>query len=131
MEENEIPSSPPIFSHKRWHHRQGYQRCVEFVGITKNDDYFGRGFPLCAVIEFKQSIYRYAPRTYELAKLLASLRLLYGEEYIEELNALAEVEYLKLKREFDRYRQMLKEKLEEEERRKKGERRWLITFGRD
>jgi len=118
MEKDKIPSSPPLFRHKRWHHRQDYQRIVEFVGIDKNDEDFGRGFSLCVVIEFKRSIYRYAPRTYELAKLLASLRLLYGEEYMEELNALTEVEYLKLRREFDRYRQMLKEKLEEEERKK-------------
>ena len=98
MSHKNIPSSPPLFSHKRWSHRRGYQRCVYFVGIDKNDDYFGRGFPLCAVIKFKQSIYRYTPRTYEVAKLLASLRILYGDEYMEELMALAEVEYLKMRR---------------------------------
>jgi len=107
MSDKDIPSSPPLFSHKRWSHRRGYQRCVAFVGIDKNDEFFGRGFPLCAVIEFKRSIYRYAPRTYEVAKLLASLRILYGEEYMEELLALAEVEYLKMRR----------------------ERKWLTLFG--
>lgn len=107
MSEENISSSLPLFSHKRWSHRQGYQRCVAFVGIDKNDENFGKGFPLCAVIEFKRSIYRYAPRTYEVAKLLASLRILYGEEYMEELMALAEVEYLKMRR----------------------ERKWLMRFG--
>ena len=98
MRKVKIPSSPPLFSHKRWSHRRGYQRCVYFVGIDKNDDYFGEGFPLCAVIKFKRPIYRYTPRTYEVAKLLATLKILYGEEYMEELNALAEVEYLKMRR---------------------------------
>jgi len=99
MEEDKIPSSPPLFRHKRWHHRHGYQRCVEYVGIDKNDDYFGRGFPLCAVIKFRRSIYRYCPRTYELARLLATLKLLYGEEYMEELFAWMELEYVRMRRE--------------------------------
>jgi len=98
MSEEKIPSSPPLFRHKKGRHRHGYQRCVEFVGIDKNDDYFGEGFPLCAVIKFKRSIYRYTPRTYELARLLATLKILYGEEYMEELNALAEVEYVRMRR---------------------------------
>ena len=107
MSEEQISSSPPLFSHRRCSYRRGYQRCVYFVGIDKNDNYFGEGFPLCAVIKFKRPIYRYTPRSSELAKLLASLRILYGEEYMEELNALAEVEYLKMRR----------------------EKKWLIIFG--
>ena len=98
MSEVQIPSSPPLFFHKKGKHKHGYQKCVAFVGIDKNDDYFGNGFPLCAVIKFKHPIYRYTPRTHEIAKLLATLKLLYGEEYIEELNALAKVEYLKIRR---------------------------------
>jgi len=107
MSEKKEPSSPPLFSHKRCSHRRGYQKCVKYIGIDKNNERFGRGFPLCAVIKFKRPIYRYTPRTSELAKLLASLRILYGEEYMEELNALAEVEYLKMRR----------------------EKKWLIIFG--
>ena len=97
MSEEKIPSSPPLFSHKKGRHRHGYQQCVEYVGIDKNDDYFGEGFPLCAVIEFKYRIYRYTPRTYELARLLASLKILYGEKYMEELLALTEVEYVRMR----------------------------------
>jgi len=91
-------SSPPLFSHKKWRHRKGYQRCVTHVGLDKNDKHFGSGFPLCAVIKFKLPVHRYAPRTCEIAKLLATLRLLYGDDYMRELNALAEVEYLKMLR---------------------------------
>ena len=98
MSEVKIPSSPPLFSHKKGKHGYGYQRCVAFVGIDKNDDYFGGGFPLCAVIKFKRRIYRYTPRTYELARLLATLKILYGEEYIEELLAWAELEYVRMRR---------------------------------
>ena len=98
MSEENISSSLPLFTHKRWSHRQGYQRCVKYVGIDKNNEWYGKGFPLCAVIKFDFPITRYAPRTYEVAKLLASLRILYGEEYMEELMALAEVEYLKMRR---------------------------------
>ena len=98
MSKVQISSSPPLFSHKKGRHRQGYQRCVEYVGIDKNDDYFGEGFPLCAVIKFKRSIYRYTPRTYEIARLLATLKILYGEEYMEELFAWAELEYLRMRR---------------------------------
>jgi len=99
MEEEKIPSSPPLFKHKQWHHRHGYQQCVKYVGIDKNNDYFGEGFPLCAVIKFRRPIYRYAPRTYELARLLASLKLLYGEEYMDELFAWMELEYVRMRRE--------------------------------
>jgi len=98
MSEVKISSSPPLFSHKKGKHRYGYQRCVEFVGIDKNNAYFGEGFPLNCVIKFKRSIYRYTPRTYELARLLAALKILYGEEYIEELLAWAELEYLRMRR---------------------------------
>ena len=98
MVKSKISSSPPLFSHKKGKHRHGYQRCVEFVGIDKNDDYFGEGFPLCAVIKFKRSIYRYTPRTYELARLLATLKILYGEEYMEELLAWVELEYMRMRR---------------------------------
>jgi len=99
MSREKESSSPPLFFHKQWSHRKGYQKCVQFVGIDKNNENFGKGFPLCAVIKFRFPIYRYTPRTSEIAKLLATLRILYGEEYIEELNALAEVEYLKMRRE--------------------------------
>jgi len=98
MGKDKISSSPPLFSHKRWSHRQGYQKCVKYIGIDKNNERFGRGFPLCAVIKFRIPVHRYTPRTQEIAKLLATLRYLYGEEYMEELNALAEVEYLKMRR---------------------------------
>jgi len=98
MSEEKISSSPPLFSHKQWSHRRGYQKCVKYIGIDKNNESFGGGFPLCAVIKFKFPIHRYTPRTHEIAKLLATLKLLYGEEYIEELNALAKVEYLKIRR---------------------------------
>jgi len=98
MSEGKEPSSPPLFSHKRWSHRQGYQKCVKYIGIDKNNERFGKGFPLCAVIKFRIPVIRYTPRTHEIAKLLATLRLLYGNEYMEELNALAEVEYLKIRR---------------------------------
>ncbi len=91
-------SSLPLFSHMRWKHRAGYQRCVRHVGMDKNDDYFGGGFPLCAVIKFKFPVYRYAPRTHEVARLLATFRLLYGDDYMRELEVLAEVEYLKMVR---------------------------------
>jgi len=99
MAKNKIPSSPPIFSHKRWSHRKGYQACVKFVGIDKNRESFGKGFPLCAVIKFRRPIYRYCPRTYELARLLATLKILYGEEYMEELFAWMELEYVRMRRE--------------------------------
>jgi len=98
MSKVKIPSSPPLFSHKKGRHRHGYQKCVEFVGIDKNDDYFGEGFPLCAVIKFNRLIYRYTPRTYELARLLATLKILYGEKYMEELLGWAELEYTKMRR---------------------------------
>ena len=98
MSEEKIPSSPPLFSHKKGRHRHGYQRCVAFVGIDKNNDYFGEGFPLCAVVQFKHPIYRYTPRTYELARLLATLKILYGEEYMEELLAWTELEYMRMRR---------------------------------
>ena len=98
MSEVKKPSSPPLFSHKRWSHRRGYQKCVKYIGIDKNNERFGKGFPLCAVIKFRLPIIRYTPRTHEIAKLLATLRLLYGNEYMEELNALAEIEYLKIRR---------------------------------
>jgi len=109
MEENKIPSSPPLFRHKRWHHRHGYQQCVKYVGIDKNNEDFGEGFPLCAVIKFKRPIYRYAPRTHELARLLAALKILYGEEYMEELFAWMELEYVRMRR----------------------EKKWLTIFGQD
>ena len=98
MDKSKISSSPPLFFHKRWSHRKGYQKCVKYIGIDKNDKRFGRGFPLCAVIKFKIPVYRYTPRTQEIAKLLATLRILYGEEYMEELFALAEIEYVKMRR---------------------------------
>lgn len=98
MSENKLPSSPPLFSHRKRRHGKGYQRCVAFVGIDKNDENFGQGFPLCVVIRFKRKIFRYAPRTYEVAKLLASLRILYGDKYMEELMAMVEAEYLKMRR---------------------------------
>jgi len=99
MSNKNIPSTPPLFSHKKWRHRRGYQQCVQYIGIDKNDDFYGDGFPLNCVIKFRLPVYRYTPRTWEVAKLLATLRILYGEEYMEELNALAEVEYLKMRRE--------------------------------
>ena len=98
MREAKIPSSPPLFLHKRWSHRRGYQKCIKYIGIDKNNEKYGYGFPLCCVIKFKFPIRRYTPRTSEIAKLLATLRLLYGEEYIEELFALAKVQYLKMRR---------------------------------
>jgi len=98
MSEEKIPSSPPLFSHKKGRHRQGYQRCVEYVGIDKNDDYFGEGYPLCAVIKFRIPVTRYTPRTYEIARLLATLKILYGEEYMEELLAWTELEYVRMRR---------------------------------
>jgi len=88
--------SPPLFSHRKWRHRAGYQKCVTHVGLDKNDKHFGSGFPLCAVIKFKLPVYRYAPRTSEIAKLLATLRLLYGDEYMRELDELAELEYYRM-----------------------------------
>ena len=109
MSEEKEPSSPPLFSHKRWSHRRGYQKCVKYIGIDKNNERFGRGFPLCAVIKFRIPVTRYAPRTQEIAKLLATLRILYGEEYMEELLALAELEYVRMRR----------------------RRAWLIIFGDD
>jgi len=99
MSDKSIPSTPPLFSHRKWRHRRGYQRCVQYIGIDKNDDFYGGGFPLNCVIKFRLPVCRYTPRTWEIAKLLATLRILYGEEYMEELNALAEVEYLKMRRE--------------------------------
>jgi len=98
MSNDNIPSTPPLFSHRKWRHRRGYQRCVYYIGIDKNDRCFGEGFPLNCVIKFKIPVYRYTPRTWEVAKLLATLRILYGEEYMEELMAMAEVEYLKMRR---------------------------------
>ena len=90
--------SPPLFSHKKWSHREGYQKCVRRVGLSRNADFYGKGFPLCCVIKFRFPVVRYAPRTVEVAKILATLRLLYGDDYMRELNALAEVEYLKMLR---------------------------------
>ena len=58
MSEVKISSPSPLFSHKKGKHRYGYQRCVAFVGIDKNNEHFGEGFPLCAVVKFKRSIYR-------------------------------------------------------------------------
>ncbi len=98
MSEVKISSSPPLFSHKKGRHRYGYQRCVEYVGIDKNNDYFGEGFPLCAVINFRIPVTRYTPRTYEIARLLATLKILYGEEYMEELFAWVELEYVRMRR---------------------------------
>jgi len=97
MEGKEI-SSPPLFFHTKWRHREGYQKCVRKVGLSRNADFYGKGFPLCAVIKFKFLVIRYAPRTCEIAKLLATLRVLYGDDYMRELNALAELEYLKMVR---------------------------------
>jgi len=99
MSEGKISSSPPLFSHKKGKHRHSYQRCVEYVGIDKNDDYYGGGFPLCAVVKFKIPVHRYTPRTYEIARLLATLKILYGEEYMEELLAWTELEYVRMRRE--------------------------------
>jgi len=98
MSEEKEPSSPPLFFHKRWSHRRGYQKCVKYIGIDKNNERFGGGFPLCAVIKFRIPVHRYTPRTQEIAKLLATLRILYGEEYMEELLALAELEYVRMRR---------------------------------
>jgi len=98
MSEEQISSSPPLFSHKKWQHRRGYQKCVKYIGIDKNNERFGKGFPLCAVIKFRIPVHRYAPRTQEIAKLLATLRILYGEEYMEELLVLAELEYVRMRR---------------------------------
>ena len=98
MRKEKIPSSPPLFSHRKGRHRHGYQRCVEFVGIDRNDDFYGKGFPLCAVINFRIPVTRYTPRTYEIARLLATLKILYGEEYMEELLAWAELEYVRMRR---------------------------------
>jgi len=98
MSNDNIPSSPPLFSHKQWSHRRGYQKCVKYIGIDKNNERFGKGFPLCAVIKFRIPITRYAPRTHEIAKLLATLKILYGEEYMEELFAWAELEYKRMRR---------------------------------
>jgi len=109
VSEIKIPSSPPLFPHRRGMYGKGYQKCVSYVGLDYNDNYFGQGFPLCAVIKFKRPIYRYTPRTSEIAKLLATLRILYGDAYMEELNTLAEEEYEKLRRDL----------------------KWLITSGDD
>jgi len=98
MSNKNIPSTPPLFFHKKWKHRRGYQKCVKYIGIDKNDNYFGEGFPLNCVIKFRLPVYRYAPRTYELARLLATLKILYGEEYIEELLAWTELEYVRMRR---------------------------------
>ena len=98
MSKEKIPSSPPLFSHKRWSHRRGYQKCVKFVGIDRNYETFGKGFPLCVAIEFKKPIFRYTPRSYEIARLLASFLILYGEEYMDELFALTLIEYNKMRR---------------------------------
>jgi len=98
MSKIKISSSPPLFSHKKGRHRHGYQRCVKYVGIDKNNEWFGSGFPLCAVIKFDFPIYRYTPRSYEVARLLATLKILYGEEYMEELFAWAELEYKRMRR---------------------------------
>ena len=98
MSKVQISSSPPLFFHKRWSHRRGYQKCVKYIGIDKNNERFGGGFPLCAVIKFRIPVHRYTPRTQEIAKLLATLRILYGEEYIEELLALTELEYVRMRR---------------------------------
>ena len=91
-------SSPPLFSHKRWSHKEGCQKCVRYVGLEKHDYRYRDGFPICAMVVFRFPVTRYTPRTSEIAKLLASLRILYGDEYMEELNALAEVEYLKMRK---------------------------------
>ncbi len=98
MSKEKISSSPPLFFHKRWSHRRGYQKCVKYIGIDKNDERFGRGFSLNCVIKFRFPIYRYTPRTYELTRLLATLKILYGEEYIEELLAWTELEYVRMRR---------------------------------
>jgi len=98
MDKIKISSSPPLFFHKRGSLRRGYQKCVKYIGIDKNNERFGEGFPLCAVVQFKRPIYRYTPRTYELARLLATLKILYGEEYMEELLAWAELEYVRMRR---------------------------------
>jgi len=98
MSSGKEPSSPPLFSHRKWRHRKGYQKCVAFVGIDKNNDYFDEGFPLCAVIKFRIPVTRYTPRTSEIARLIASLKILYGEEYMEELFAYAELEYVRMRR---------------------------------
>ena len=98
MSEEKISSSPPLFLHKRWSHRKGYQKCIKYIGIDKNNERFGEGFPLCAVIKFRIPVTRYTPRTYEIARLLATLKLLYGEEYMEELFAWMELEYVRMRR---------------------------------
>jgi len=99
MSNENIPSSPPLFRHKKWSHRRGYQKSVKFIGIDRNYETFGKGFPLCVAIEFKKPVFRYTPRSYEIAKLLASLLILYGEEYMDELFALTLIEYNKMRRE--------------------------------
>jgi len=98
MSNKNIPFSPPLFSHKKGRHRRGYQRCVYYIGIDRNNKDFGKGFPLNCVIKFKIPVYRYTPRTYEVARLLATLKILYGEEYMEELLAWAELEYIRMRR---------------------------------
>jgi len=101
-------SSPPLFFHKKWSHRLGYQKCVRYVGLGKQDNRYSNGFPIVAMVVFRFPVTFYAPRTREVAKLLATLRLLYGDDYLEELNILAEREYRKM-RKYKVWEKLLKE----------------------
>ena len=60
------------------------QKCVKYVGITPNNEKFGKGVILPATVEFRFPVKRYCPTTEELAKLVASFCFLYGDFFWED-----------------------------------------------
>lgn len=73
--------------------KRKYQKCVRYVGLTPNEDKYGKGVILPATVEFKFPVKRYCPTTEELAKLVASFCVLYGDFFWEDFVARVKKHY--------------------------------------
>ena len=85
-----------LLSHFKNKGRKYYQRCVKFVGITPNQERFGKGVILPVAVEFKFSVKRYCPTTEELARMVASFCFLYGDFFWEDFCERVEKHYKRM-----------------------------------
>ena len=69
------------------------QRCVKRIVIEENRWKHKGGMPLQVSIYFNPRVFRYCPTTYEIAAVIARLKLLYGEKFMEELDRMVNEEY--------------------------------------
>jgi len=87
-----------LLSHYRTVRKRKLQKCVKFVGLTPNEEKFGKGVILPATVEFRIPVRRYCPTTEELAKLVASFCLLYGDFFWDDFVERVKEHYWKMVR---------------------------------